>query len=374
MRIGVPTEIKPAENRVALTPAGARELTSRGHEVLVQAGAGEGSSLPDEVFVAAGAKILPEAAEVWGRADLVVKVKEPLASEYGFLRPDLTLVTYLHLAASAELTEALATSGCVAVAYETVEDGLGRLPLLVPMSEIAGRMAVQVGAHHLERHHGGSGTLLGGVPGVAPGRVLVIGAGTSGENAAFIAAGMGADTTVVDLRADRLRELERSSGGRIRTLMSTRLLLEQQVAVSDLVIGAVLLPGGRAPTLIDRSMLATMREGSVFVDIAIDQGGCAETSRLTTHDGPTFVENGVVHYCVGNMPGAVPRTATVALTNVTLPVLLRLADGVQAAVAEDPGLLAGINVHRGAITNAAVARAHGLDYTPVTPTMVGSGA
>ncbi len=365
MKVGVPTEIKPAEHRVALTPAGARELCSRGHEVLVQAGAGQGSRLADAAFEAAGARILPDAAAVWSESDLIVKVKEPIEPEYPYLREGLTVFTFLHLAAWPELTRVLVDSGCVAIAYESVEDQLGRLPLLAPMSEIAGRMAVQVGAQHLERHHGGSGTLLGGVPGVAPGEVLIIGGGSSGENAAFVALGMGANTTVIELRADRLRELERSSGGRIRGLMSTQLQLEERVAVSDLVIGAVLLPGKRAPKLISEEMIASMPDGSVFVDIAIDQGGCAETSRLTTHDAPTYVEHGVVHYCVGNMPGAVPRTATLGLTNVTLPPLLRLADGVDAAIGADAGLRAGVNVYRGRVTNAAVAGAHGLDHVPI---------
>ncbi len=370
MRIGVPTEVKESEYRVAITPAGVRELTFHGHEVLVQAGAGDGSSLSDDDYVRAGAKIVDGAAGVWGDVDTVLKVKEPVASEFGHLRGDLTLFTYLHLAAARPLTDALVSSGCTAIAYETVTGDDGGLPLLAPMSEVAGRMAPQVGAAALQRPHGGRGVLMGGVSGVAPARVVVIGAGTSGQNAAWIAAGMEANVTILDLDIDKLRVVDSIHQGKITTLMSNRLTLEEQVAEADLVIGAVLVPGARAPHVVTADMVASMRPGSVVVDISIDQGGCIETSHVTTHSDPTYVEHGVVHYCVGNMPGAVPRTSTYALTNATLPYVARLADaGVAAALRDDLHLAEGVNVVNGAVTNAGVADAHGLALRELSEAM-----
>lgn len=365
MRIGVPTEVKDSEDRVALTPAGARELALAGHEVRIQSGAGRGSSLTDEDYRRVGATIVADAQSVWSNVDLVVKVKEPIASEYGFLRDDLTLFTFLHLAADRPLTDALIAAGTTAIAYETITDDRGQLPLLAPMSEIAGRMAPQAGAAALERPNGGMGVLLGGVSGALPGRVLVIGAGTAGRNAAWIAAGMEAHVRVLDLDIEKLRTIDSIHQGRITTLMSNQLTVEEQVTYADLVIGAVLIPGARAPSVVTDDMVAAMRPGAVIVDISIDQGGCVETSRVTTHSDPTFVEHGVVHYCVGNMPGAVPRTSTFALTNATLPYALRLAnDGVETSCA-DPHIAAGVNVARGALTNAGVASAHGLQARPV---------
>jgi alanine dehydrogenase len=365
MRIGVPTEVKDSEDRVALTPAGARELSVAGHDVRIQSGAGLGSSLTDDDYRNAGATIVDDADAVWDTAELVLKVKEPVASEHRHLRDDLTLFTYLHLAANRALTDALADTGTTAIAYETVTDELGRLPLLAPMSEIAGRMAPQVGAHELERPQGGRGVLMGGVPGVLPARVLVIGAGTAGRNAAWVAAGMEAHVRVLDLDADKLRSIDAIHRGRITTLASNRLTVEEQIADADVVIGAVLVPGARAPSVVTEEMVASMRRGSVIVDISIDQGGCVETSRVTTHTHPTFVVHDVVHYCVGNMPGAVPRTSTYALTNATLPYALRLADaGIIASVA-DPHIAAGVNVARGVVTNHGVAEAHGLAAHPV---------
>ena len=363
MRIGVPTEIKEAEYRVAITPAGARELEVAGHDVFVQAGAGEGSSLTDADYERAGATIVPDAETAWGEVDMVLKVKEPIAPEFGFLRPDLTLFTYLHLAAARPLTEALVSSGCTGIAYETVVGADGGLPLLAPMSEVAGRMAPQVGASVLERPHGGRGVLMGGVSGVQPARVVVIGAGTSGRNAAWIAAGMEANVTILDLDIGKLRYIDSVHKGRITTLMSNRLTLEEQIAEADLVIGAVLVPGARAPIVIDEEMVASMPSGSVVVDISIDQGGCVATSHVTTHTDPTYVKHGVVHYCVGNMPGAVPRSSTYALTNATLPYVTRIANaGVDQAVAADKGLAAGVNTAQGSVTNAGVAEAHGMPY------------
>lgn len=366
MRIGVPTEIKDSEDRVALTPAGARELTVAGHDVLVQSGAGDGSSLRDDDYRAAGATIVDDAEAAWGRAELLLKVKEPIAEEYGHLRDDLVLFTYLHLAADRELTDALVDSGGIAIAYETVTDDRGRLPLLAPMSEVAGRMAPQAGARELERPQGGRGVLMGGVSGVAPARVVVIGAGTSGRNAAWIAAGMEANVTVLDLDVDKLRSIDAIHQGRITTLTSNRLTVEEQVALADLVVGAVLVPGARAPSIVTEDMVKAMRPGSVVVDISIDQGGCIDTSHVTTHSEPTYVMHDVVHYCVGNMPGAVPRTSTYALTNSTLPYVVRLAEnGVVSAVGDDPHLAAGVNVAAGQLTNDGVAQAHGLEATPV---------
>lgn len=361
MRIGVPTEVKDSEDRVALTPAGARELTVAGHDVLLQSGAGLGSSLTDDDYRRAGATIVPDPASAWDDADLVLKVKEPVASEYEFLRADLALFTYLHLAANRDLTDALLDTGVTAIAYETITDDRDRLPLLAPMSEVAGRMAPQAGARELERPRGGLGVLMGGVSGVLPARVLVIGAGTAGRNAAWIAAGMEASVRVLDLDVDKLRAIDAIHQGRITTLTSNRLTVEEQVAEADLVIGAVLIPGARAPTVVTDVMVRSMRPGAVVVDISIDQGGCVETSRLTTHSDPTFVRHDVVHYCVGNMPGAVPRTSTYALTNATLPYALRLADQGITASCTDPHIAAGVNTTRGALTNQGVADAHGME-------------
>lgn len=366
MRIGVPTEIKEAEDRIAITPAGVRELSVAGHDVLVQAGAGEGSALTDHDYERAGARIVADAETAWGDAELVLKVKEPIASEFDFLRSDLTLFTYLHLAAEADLTKALVASGCVAIAYETVTDDDGALPLLAPMSEVAGRMASQVGAHELEAPRGGRGVLMGGVPGVLPAKVVIIGAGTSGRNAAWIAAGMEASVTVLDLDVDKLAYIDTVHKGRMMTLTSNTLTVEEQVAEADLVIGAVLVPGARAPEVISEDMVRSMRPGAVLVDISIDQGGCAATSHVTTHADPTYVTHDVVHYCVGNMPGAVPRTSTFALTNATLPYAVRLASlGLRQAAQRDPGFAAGLNVYQGVVTNAGVAEAHELEHVEV---------
>lgn len=365
MRIGVPTEIKDAEYRVAVTPAGVRELTLAGHEVLVETGAGLGSALSDDDYTAAGARIAADPARVWD-SELVLKVKEPVAAELGYLRPDLVLFTYLHLAAAGPLTRALVDAGTTAVAYETVVGPDGGLPLLRPMSEVAGRMAPQVGAHELERPRGGRGVLMGGVAGVLPAHVVVVGAGTAGRNAAWVAAGMGANVTILDLDVGKLRAIDRVHQGRITTLASNRLTLEEQVTGADLVIGAVLVPGARTPQVITEAMVESMPGGSVLVDISIDQGGCAATSRMTTHDEPTYVKHGVVHYCVGNMPGAVPRTSTYGLTNATLPYVVRLAGhGVVTAARLDRGFAQGINTVHGALCNPAVADAHGLASTPL---------
>jgi alanine dehydrogenase len=365
MRIGVAREIKSDEYRVALTPAGAFELAQRGHEVLIEDGAGEGSAFANEAYLAAGARFVP-VDEVWGEAELLLKVKEPVAAEYGRLRPDLVLFTYLHLAADEPLTRALAESGVAAVAYETVELDNGRLPLLAPMSEVAGRLATQMGAWTLEKSQGGRGILLGGVPGVPPAKVVVLGGGIVGYNAALVAVGMKADVWVLDKSVERMRELETMLEGRVTLAMSTKLELDQAVAVADLVVGAVLIPGARAPKLITRDMLGLMKPGSVIVDVAIDQGGCAETSRPTTHSDPVYVVDGVVHYCVANMPGAVPITSTKALTNVTLPYVEAIADqGLAGAVARDPALARGVNVLGGRVTYKAVAEAHGLEHSPL---------
>jgi alanine dehydrogenase len=365
MRIGVATEIKQQEHRVALTPAGARELVQRGHEVVVEAGAGAGSAFPDAAYERAGAS-LGSVEDVWGRSDLLLKVKEPIASEYARLRPGLTLFTYLHIAADEPLTKALVESGITAIAYETVETDRGALPLLAPMSEIAGRLAPQAGAHHLEKPKGGRGVLLGGVAGVAPGRVVVIGGGIVGYNAAVIALGLGAQVTILERSVDRMRHLEEILSGRVSLLMSSSLQLEESVKEADLVIGAVLIPGALAPKLVTGEMLRSMKEGSVFVDVAIDQGGCAETSRATTHDDPVYTVEGVIHYCVANMPGAVPITSTRALTNVTLPYVEAIAEhGVVGAIREEPALARGVNVLGGHVTYEAVAEAHGLEFTPL---------
>jgi len=365
MRIGVVKEIKADEYRVALTPAGALELSQRGHEVLVEAGAGEGSAFLDEAYLTAGARVV-SVDEAWEQADLLLKVKEPIASEYRRLRPDLVLFTYLHLAADEPLTAALVESGVSAVAYETVELDNGRLPLLAPMSEVAGRLATQMGAWTLEKSQGGRGILLGGVPGVAPARVVVLGGGIVGYNAALVAVGMKADVWVLDRSVERMRDLESMLAGRITLAMSTKLEVEQAIASADLVVGAVLIPGARAPKLITREMLGLMKPGSVIVDVAIDQGGCTETSRPTTHSDPIYEVDGVVHYCVANMPGAVPITSTKALTNVTLPYVEAIAErGLAAAVAADRALAHGVNVLGGSVTYEAVADAHGLEYRPL---------
>lgn len=365
MRIGVPKEIKPQEYRVALTPAGARELVQRGHEVLVESGAGVGSAFPDSTYERAGAS-LGSVDDVWERAELLLKVKEPIRPEYARLRQGLTLFTYLHIAADEPLTRALVDSGIAAIAYETVETDRGALPLLAPMSEIAGRLAPQAGAHHLEKPKGGRGLLLGGVAGVAPGRVLVIGGGIVGYNAAVIALGLGAQVTILERSVDRMRHLEEVLSGRVSLLHSSTLQIEESVKEADLVIGAVLIPGALAPKLVTREMLGSMKESSVFVDVAIDQGGCAETSRPTTHDEPVYTVDGVIHYCVANMPGAVPITSTRALTNVTLPYVEAIADhGVVGAIRRDPALARGVNVLGGRVTYEAVAEAHGLDHTPL---------
>jgi alanine dehydrogenase len=365
LKIGVAKEIKTDEYRVALTPAGARELGQRGHDVIVEAGAGLGSSFSDAAYEAAGARIAPVDA-VWGEAELLLKVKEPIALEYGRLREGLVLFTYLHIAADEALTRALLESGITAVAYETVETDSGALPLLAPMSEIAGRLAAQAGAYFLEKPLGGRGLLLGGVPGVAPGRVVVIGGGIVGYNAAVIAIGLGANVTILERSLDRMRHLEEILSGRVSLLMSSSLQIEESVRDADVVIGAVLIPGALAPRLITREMVAGMKEGSVLADVAIDQGGCAETSRPTTHSEPVYTVEGVTHYCVANMPGAVPITSTKALTNATLPYVEAIADyGLAEAVALDPALARGVNVVEGTVTYEAVADAHGLDYRPL---------
>ncbi|MFB3738311.1 MAG: alanine dehydrogenase [Candidatus Velamenicoccus archaeovorus] len=373
MIVGVPKEVKDNEFRVALTPEGARELTRAGHRVLVQDGAGAGSSIPQQRYERAGAEIVATADEVWATADLILKVKEPVPDEYHHLHGGQVLFTYLHLAASKELTEALLDRKVAAVAYETVQLPTGRLPLLAPMSEVAGRMAPHVAARLLEKEHGGRGILMGGVSGVRPANVLVLGAGMAGSNAAWIAAGMEAAVIVVDKDLDRLRFIDQIHKGRITTLMSDQLTLEQRVREADVVIGSVLIPGARAPKLVTEDMVASMRPGSVVVDIAIDQGGCVETSRMTTHSDPTYVEHGVVHYCVGNMPGAVPNTSTYALTNVTLPYALAIAaHGLEEAVRRDPALALGVNVLEGQVTNAGVAEAHGLERTELAELVHGT--
>jgi len=365
MRIGVAKEIKSDEYRVALTPAGARELIQLGHDVLAEARAGEGSAFPDSAYEAVGAQIVP-VDEVWDDVDLLLKVKEPVPAEYERLREGLVLFTYLHLAADEELTRALAESGITAVAYETVETSNRALPLLAPMSEIAGRLAAQAGAYFLERPLGGRGLLLGGVPGVAPGKVVVIGGGMVGYNSAVIALGLGANVAIIERSIDRMRHLEEVLGARVTLLMSSSLQIEESVADADVVIGAVLIPGALAPKLVTREMVAGMKQGSVVCDVAIDQGGCLETSRPTTHSEPVYVVDGVTHYCVTNMPGAVPITATKALTNATLPYVEEIAEhGLIEAVARDPGLARGVNVLDGKITYEAVAEAHGLEYAPL---------
>ena len=365
MLVGVPKEIKNHEYRVGLTPAGARELSSRGHQVLVERGAGAGIGLADEAYEAAGAQIVESAAEVYGRAEMIIKVKEPQPSETALLRPGQLLYAYLHLAPDPEQTRALLASGCTAIAYETVTDDRGGLPLLAPMSEVAGRMSIQAGAHALEKAQGGSGILLGGVPGVKPAEVMVIGAGTVGLNAARMAMGLGAHVTILDRSLDRLKYVDELYGDRLTTIYSTRDAIEDRLPYTDLVVGAVLIPGAAAPKLVSRAQLKLMRPGSVLVDVAIDQGGCFETSHPTTHQEPTYEVDGIIHYCVANMPGGVARTSTFALTNATLPHALALADkGVAQALADDVHLRNGLNVHAGRLTYRAVADALGLPYTP----------
>jgi alanine dehydrogenase len=363
MTIGVPKEVKEQEQRVALVPSAAEQLVRRGHSVLVEKGAGLGSGYPDEEYVKAGAEIVDQAKEVFARADMIVKVKEPLKAEFPLLRKGQILFTYLHLAASKPLTEALLRSGVTGVAYETIQIG-NRLPLLEPMSEIAGRMSVVMGAYFLAKHNGGSGVLLGGVPGVLPGRVVVIGGGTSGINAARMATGLGADVTILDVDVERMRFLDLTMNN-THTLYSSEAHLQELIPGTDLLIGAVLLPGAKAPKLITRAMLKRMKRGSVLVDISIDQGGCAETSRPTTHVDPVYVEEGVTHYCVANMPAAYARTATQALTNITYRYVELLADrGLEGASKLQPALTGGINTRDGKLTCQAVADAHGLKYEP----------
>jgi alanine dehydrogenase len=366
VKVGVPTEIKTDEYRVALTPAGVRELVEHGHEVLVQAGAGEGSAIEDPQYEAQGARIVPDAASVFGEADMVIKVKEPQAPEAALLEPRHTLFTYLHLAPDPDLTSGLVESGATCVAYETVEDARGRLPLLAPMSEVAGKIATQAGAFMLEKPLGGRGILLGGVPGVAAAKVMVIGGGVVGMNAAFIAIGMEATVYVYDRSIDRLRELDIAFGGRADTCYASTLDIEQRLPEIDLVIGAVLVHGAKAPYVIRRDQLQLMKKGAVLVDVSIDQGGCFETSRPTTHTDPTYEVDGVTHYCVANMPGAVPITSTYALTNATLPYVLHLADeGVAAAARQNPGLAKGVNVANGKVTYESVAEATELPFVPL---------
>jgi alanine dehydrogenase len=361
MKVGVPTEIKTDEYRVAITPAGVRELVDRGHEVLIQRGAGTGSAIPDEEYLEQGAAIVPDAHAVFSGSDMIVKVKEPQPVEVAMLEPRHTLFTYLHLAPDAELTRALMDSGATCIAYETVTDRWGRLPLLAPMSEVAGKIATQAGAFMLEKPLGGRGLLLGGVPGVAAGKVMVIGGGVVGLRAAEISIGMGAETYVFDRSIARLRELDYLLNNRCSTVFSSTLSIERMLPEVDLVIGAVLVHGAKAPHVITRTQLSLMKQNAVLVDVSIDQGGCFETSRPTTHTNPTYVVGGVTHYCVANMPGAVPITSTFALTNATMPYVVKLADeGVHAALQSDPGLLAGLNVAAGELTYAPVAADQGL--------------
>ena len=365
MRVGVAKEIKPDEYRVALTPAGAKELVDHGHEVVVETGAGLGSAFHDEQYTAVGGRIA-SVDDVWEQSELLLKVKEPIEPEYGRLRDGQVLFTYLHIAADEPLTRALADSGIAAVAYETVETADRRLPLLAPMSEVAGRLAAQAVAYYLETPYGGRGLLLGGVPGVAPGRVVVIGGGIVGYNAAIIAIGLGAQVTILERSIDRMRHLEEILSGRVTLMMSSSLQIQESVADADAVIGAVLIPGALAPKLVTEDMVRGMKAGAVIADVAIDQGGCFETSRATTHADPVYEVDGVIHYCVANMPGAVPITSTKALTNATLPYVLAIADnGLRDAVANDPALAKGVNVLDGKVTYEAVADAHDLEFTPL---------
>jgi alanine dehydrogenase len=364
MRVGIPTEIKNNEYRVAITPAGVAELVHRGHEVIIQSGAGEGSAISDADFKRAGAQLISGADQVWAETELLLKVKEPIEAEYNRMRNGLTLFTYLHLAASRPCTDALMASGTTSIAYETVQTADGALPLLAPMSEVAGRLSAQVGAYHMMRSHGGRGVLMGGVPGVAPADVVVIGGGTAGYNAARVAVGMGAHVTVFDVNINKLREVDAEFGGRIQTRYSSILELEEAVKKADLVIGAVLVPGAKAPKLVTNSTVARMKPGAVLVDIAIDQGGCFEDSHPTTHDDPTFAVHDTLFYCVANMPGAVPRTSTYALTNATMPYVLKLADkGFKDACQSDPALAKGLSTHGGELLSEQVAADLDLPYT-----------
>lgn len=366
MIVGVPKEIKPDEYRVAMVPAGVEELTRHGHRVLIQSGAGAGSGISDDQYAANGAEIVGSAAEVWARAELIVKVKEPLPEEWPYLRPGQTVFTFFHFAADEALTRAVLQSGITAIAYETIRDAKGNLPLLTPMSEVAGRMSIQEGAKYLERPFDGRGILLAGVPGVPPATVSIIGAGVVGSNAARVAAGLGANVFVLDVNLDRLRYIDDTLPQNVTTVFSNRLNILECLRHSDLVIGAVLIPGAKAPHLVRREDLRLMPPRAVIIDVAIDQGGCFETSRPTTHAKPTYIVDDIVHYCVTNMPGAVGRTSTYALTNVTLPYALQLANlGPLRAVRENPALLAGVNIHAGRVTNAAVAETFGLEHAPL---------
>jgi alanine dehydrogenase len=366
MIIGVPKEVKDHETRVGLVPHGVTALREAGHEVLVETGAGEASTLSDREFAAAGAQILPTAKEVWTKADLIVKVKEPQPAEYGYFRPDLTLFTYLHLAPLRELTDRLLESGVMGIAYETIVERDGSLPLLTPMSEVAGRLAVQVGAQYLERPNGGRGILLGGVPGVAAANVLILGGGVVGTNSAKVARGMGAHVTIIDRSLQRLRELDDIFNGMVVTLASNKWTISETVKNSDLVIGSILIPGASAPKLVSREMISRMRRRAVVVDVAIDQGGCFETSHATTHSDPVYLVDEVVHYCVSNMPASVPHTSTFALTNATFPYLLELAEkGPERAAKEDAGLRAGVNTWRGRVTHQAVAESQNREYSEI---------
>lgn len=372
MRVGIPTEVKNNEFRVAITPSGVMELTRHGHEVVIQSGAGEGSSISDDEFQAAGARMLPNADSVWEYAEMILKVKEPIAEEYPRIRDGQIVFTYLHLAASRECTDALMSSGATAIAYETVELPDGSLPLLAPMSEVAGRLAPQVGAHALMRAHGGRGVLMGGVSGVYAAKVVVIGAGVSGMNAAAIALGMQAEVLLLDKNIARLRQMDAIYQGHMQTVASNSFEIERAVVDADMVIGAVLVPGAKAPKLVSNELVSRMKPGSVLVDIAIDQGGCFEDSRPTTHADPTYRVHDSVFYCVANMPGAVPHTSTYALTNVTLPYALALADkGWRQALRDDPALALGLNVHAGSLTYAAVAEAFDLPFTPLDEVLAG---
>jgi alanine dehydrogenase len=375
MRIGVPTETKTGEYRVALTPAGAHELVTHGLDVVVQAGAGVGSGIADSEYAAQGARVLPEAEAVFAEADLIVKVKEPQRHEIELLEARHALFTYLHLAADRALTCDLVESGATCIAYETVEDPRGRLPLLAPMSEVAGKLAAQAAAFMLQKPLGGRGVLLGGVPGVNRGLVMVIGGGVVGKTAAEVALGLGADTYIFDRSIERLRELDSALGGHCTTVFASAVEIERRLPDADIVIGAALLPGAKAPRVINREHLRLMKPGAVLADVSIDQGGCFETSRPTTHEDPTYEVDGISHYCVSNIPGAVPATSTAALTNATLPYIRRLATaGVTSALAEDPNFLAGLNVHAGKLTNEAVAQGHGLEYTPPAGALTGAPA
>lgn len=372
MIIGIPKEIKKDEYRIALPPNAVGELIRRGHTVYVQAGAGQGSAFPDEEYVQVGATIVPTAEDAWNKAQLVVKVKEPQAQEFAFMRRDLVLFTYLHLAAAEELTHKMVESGVTGIAYETVTDEHGKLPLLEPMSEVAGRMSVQVVSHYLEKTQGGRGVLLGGIPGVKPAHIVILGGGTVGTNAAKMALGMGAQVTLLDINIERLRYLDDTMHGRFNTLYSNAANIAEVIQTADAVIGAVLITGAKAPHLIRRDMLKTMPEGSVIVDVAVDQGGCVETTHATTHSDPTYIIDGVLHYGVANMPGAVPRTSSLGLSNATLRYVLKIADlGAMEAMRADVGLMKGLNIHNGHVTHPAVAQTFNLPATDVQSVVMG---